>query len=121
MNYFRQNRIAIRDADEFSDDSLDDNHYPQPQSCFGQLFEKYIGRVLVTTIILDGSDFIMHNPQDTQYATRLHAELGEKTIFSSMGSVGFVSSMEVNSGESSSGITTEYEVATREDVAELQR
>ena len=63
----------------------------------------------------------MHNQQDTDYATRLHAELGEKNIISSMGSVGFVASMEVNSGESSSGITTEYEVATREDVAELQR
>ena len=63
----------------------------------------------------------MYNPQDTSYATALHAQLGEKSIVTSMGSVGFVASMEVNSGESSSGITTEYEVATKDDVAELQR
>ena len=110
----------MRDADEFSDDSLEDNHNPRPQSCFGQTFEKYVGRILVTTIILDGSDWIMFNRQDNDYATTLEAELGQKNIISSVGSVGFVASMEPNS-EDSSGAGTAFEVATKEDIAHLKR
>ena len=107
--------------DNFSDDSLEENpRNPRPQSCFGQTFEKYIGRLLVTTIILDGSDWILFNRQDQNYGTNLEAELGQKNIVSSVGSVGFVASMEPNS-EDSSGAGTVFEVATKEDVAELQR
>ena len=104
----------------FSDDSLEDNGNPQPQSCFGQTFEKYIGRILVTTIILDGSDWIMFNRQDNTYATSLEAELGQKNIITSVGSAGFVASMEPNSDDSS-GAGTVFEVATKDDLAELQR
>ena len=106
--------------DEFSDDSLEESRNPQPQSCFGQKFEKYVGRLLVTTIILDGSDWIMFNRQDETYATTLEAELGEKNIVSSIGTAGFISTMEPNS-EDSSGAGTVFEVATKEDIAELQR
>ena len=118
-----ENRIAYRrflDEDSFSDDSLEDNHNPRPQSCFGQTFEKYVGRILVTTIILDGSDWIIFNRQDNSYGTSLEAELGQKNIITSVGSAGFVASMEPNS-EDSSGAGTVFEVATKEDVAELQR
>ena len=109
----------MRDSDAFSDDSLEDNHNPQPQSCFGQTFEKYVGRILVTTIILDGSDWILYNRQDNEYATTLEAELGQKNIISSIGTVGFIASMESNSDESS-GAGTVFEVATKEDLGHLK-
>ena len=99
---------------------MEDNGYPQPQSAFGQLFERYVNRVLVTTFILDGSDWIIYNRQDQDYATRLHAELGAKDICTSIGSAGFVASMERNDDESS-GTCTAFEQATHEDILELQR
>ena len=116
---FSENRIAMRDDDAYSDDSLEDNHNPQPQSCFGQTFEKYIGRVLVTTIILDGSDWILFNQQDQNYGTTLEAELGQKNIISSVGTAGFVSSMERDS-EASSSAGTAFELATKADLKELE-
>ena len=110
----------MRDEDGFSDDSLEDNHNPRPQSCFGQTFEKYVGRILVTTIILDGSDWTLFNRQDNDYATTLEADLGQKNIISSVGSVGFVASMESTS-DNSSGAGTVFEVATKDDLESLQR
>lgn len=119
---FSENRVAYRDFldGNFSDDSLEENDYPKPQGCFGQTFEKYISRILVTTIILDGSDWIMFNRQDNSYGTTLEAELGQKNIATSIGTAGFIASMEPNSDDSS-GAGTVFEVATAEDVAELQR
>ena len=76
--------------------------------------------MLVTTIILDGSDWIMFNQQDHTYGTTLEAELGRKNIISSVGTAGFVSTMEENS-DVSSGPSTVVEVATKADIAELQR
>ena len=109
----------MRDDDSFSDDSLEDNHNPAPQSCFGQTFEKYVGRLLVTTIILDGSDWLVFNRQDQDYATSLEADLGQKNIITSIGSAGFVASMESNS-EKSSGAGTAFELATKADLEHLQ-
>ena len=109
----------MRDDDAYSDDSLEDNHNPQPQSCFGQSFEKYIGRVLVTTIILDGSDWILFNLQDQNYGTTLEAELGQKSIISSIGTAAFVSTMEQDS-EASSSAGTAFELATKADLKELE-
>ena len=120
MIYFSENRITMRDGDDLSDDSLEDNHNPRPQSCFGQTFEKYVGRILVTTIILDGSDWTLFNRQDNDYATTLEADLGQKNIISSVGSVGFVASMESNS-DNSSGAGTVFEVATKDDLESLRR
>lgn len=116
---FSENRIAMRDEDGFSDDSLEDNGNPRPQSCFGQTFEKYVNRILVTTIILDGSDWILYNRQDYDYVTTLEAEFGQKNIMSSVGSVGFIASMESNSDDSS-GAGTVFEVATKDDLERLQ-
>ena len=58
--------------DQYSDDSLEDRGYPKPQGCFGQTFEKYIGRLLVTTIILDGSDWTLFNLQDMASYYKVH-------------------------------------------------
>ena len=109
----------MRDNDDFSDDSLEDNHNPCPQSCFGQTFEKYVGSILVTTIILDGSDWIMYNRQENDYATTLEADLGQKNIITSVGTAGFIATMESNSDESS-GAGTVFEVATKEDLGHLK-
>ena len=76
--------------------------------------------MLVTTFILDGNDWLIYNQQDDNYATTLEGLLGEKDICTSVGSAGFISSMEPASDDSS-GAGTAFEVATPEDITELQR
>ena len=62
----------------------------------------------------------MYNRQDNTYGTTLEAELGQKNIATSIGTAGFISSMEANSDDSS-GAGTVFEVATKEDLEELTR
>ena len=119
---FSENRVIYREAlrDDFSDDSLDDTDKPHPRSCFGQLFEEYVDNMLVTTFVLDGNDWLLYNHQDMEYGSSLENDLGQKDICTSVGSAGFISSMEPNSDDSS-GAGTAFEVATPDDIAELQR
>ena len=77
--------------------------------------------MLVTTFVLDGNDWLLYNHQDEACGTALEAELGRKDICTSIGSAGFIASMESNSDDTSSSVGTAFELATPEDIAELQR
>ena len=91
---------------------------PLPLSCFGELATEYVEKTLLTTFILDGADWLHFNNQDSP--SSLLQDLGQKTIEMSIGTAGFIASMEERS-EPSSDEGTVFECSTPEDVAELQR
>ena len=91
-----------------------------PASCFGQLASEYIEKTLMTTFILDGADWLLFNQSNENAQSSLHQDLGEKSIAMSIGTAGFISSMEVAS-DMSSGAGTVHEFASPSDMAELRR
>ena len=97
-----------------------DDKNPMPASCFGQLAAEYIEKTLMTTFILDGADWLLFNQSSENFPTTLHQELGEKSIAMSVGTAGFITSMEASS-DISSGAGTVHEFASPADIAELRR
>ena len=91
---------------------------PLPLSCFGELATEYVERNLLTTFILDEADWLHFGAQEA--SSSLLQDLGQKTIEMSVGTAGFIASMEERS-EPSSDEGTVFECSTPEDVAELQR
>ena len=93
---------------------------PLPLSCFGELASEYIERNLLTTFILDGADWLHFENQTSSSSSALLQDLGQKTIEMSIGTAGFIASMEERS-EPSSDEGTVFECSSPEDVVELQR
>ena len=93
---------------------------PFPLSCFGELAAEYIERNLLTTFILDESDWLHFDGPTSSSNCELLQDLGQKTIEMSVGTAGFIASIEERS-EPSSDEGTVFECSSPEDVAELQR
>ena len=105
MNYFlfRNNRVVAREGN------------PMPRTCFGQVAAEYVDNQLVTTFMMDSDGWTIVNDVDDVVAVAV----AERQDVMSLGTAGFIASMERDDDDS--GASTVVEVASSEDLADLQR
>ena len=84
-----------------------------PKTCFGRESSEYIDSQLVTTFMMDGDGWVIVNDIDDLVAQY------ERVNIMSVGTAGFISSMERDEDDSEGG--TVVEVPTPEDMAEVQK
>ena len=87
-----------------------------PRTCFGQTSAQYLDNQLVTTFMCDTDGWTIVNDLDEVCAV-LNTE---RTDIMSVGTAGFIASMELED-EDGSNAGTVLEVATPEDLKDLQR
>ena len=86
-----------------------------PRTCFGQVAAEYVDNQLVTTFMMDSDGWTIVNDVDDVVAVAV----AERQDVMSLGTAGFIASMERDDDDS--GASTVVEVASSEDLADLQR
>ena len=87
-----------------------------PATCFGQVSAEYLDNQLVTTFMIDSDGWTIVNDHDDVCAVALSS----RSDVMSVGTAGFIASMEHEDG-SGSDVGTVLEVASPEDLQELQK
>ena len=88
-----------------------------PATCFGQSSCEYIDGKLVTTFMIDSDGWTVVNDLDEVHAVAV----ADRADIMSAGTAGFIASMERDPNHSGSSADTVLEVATVEDLAELNK
>ena len=88
-----------------------------PATCFGQSSCEYIDGKLVTTFIIDSDGWTVINDVDEVHAVAM----ADRADVMSVGTAGFIASMERDPNHSGSSADTVLEVATPDDLAELNK
>ena len=86
-----------------------------PKTVFGQVAAEYVDNQLVTTFMTDSDGWTIVNDIDDVVAVAV----AERQDIMSIGTAGFIASMEREDDDS--GASTVVEVASPEDLADLQR
>ena len=73
----------------------------------------------MSTYVLDGANWVLYNPKDEECAEGRRVREADLEVQMSEGTAGFISSMEAADNDSDAGTT--YELASADDVKELQR